>query len=269
MVKFVAKEGVNFESLEELELLGLGVDTDISKTKSDGFVVKDDDTKIKVGGNGFDYILDVPFTGKITDVDVFVSGDLAYSLSKLKLKISDLLTIGDLEDAVKTIFKGDDKLIGSNDKDTLIGFKGDDTIKGNKGSDNLVGDKGDDVLKGGKGKDLLDGGKGDDELDGGGGIDSYAFTAAPGKGVDKILDFEAGEKFLLDGDVFSVGSSGELSEALFRVGSNATTDDHRIIYKEDKGRIFYDDDGEGGDDKVLFAKVTSAPELEASDFFVI
>ncbi|WP_421724303.1 calcium-binding protein [Bauldia sp.] len=268
MVKFVAKKGVNLESLEELELL-IG-NPKIKNKKKDSFTLKDGDLKLEIEGSGFDYIGGIPVSGKIEKIEAFQSGKLAYTLKKLNLKISDLGSFGSVEDALASILKGDDRLIGSDKKDTLLGFNGDDVIKGNKGGDTLGGQKGKDTLKGGNGKDVLDGGENKDTLEGGKGKDSFAFTtAADGKG-DRILDFEAGERILLDNNVFDVGAAGAtLDPSLFVEGSEATNANHRIVALESKGKIWYDDDGDGANAKVLLAKVTPGTNLDADNFFVI
>ncbi|MCP4385646.1 MAG: calcium-binding protein [Hyphomicrobiales bacterium] len=266
MVKFVAEKGVNFKTLDEIEVL---LDGDVSKKKLGSFTVKDGNVKAQVEGSGFLYLGGVPFAGKITDIKVKIGGDLAFTVSKLNLKISDLLDWKP-KDVLEKILKGDDTLIGSNKKDTLIGFKGDDKIEGNKGKDKLFGEKGDDNLKGGKGDDLLNGGKHDDKLNGGKGIDTYEFTTKPGKGVDTIKEFEAGETIALDNDVFDVGGKGPLDPDKFYGGPNATDAAHRIVYREDKGKLYYDEDGSGGGaSKELFAKLEPGTTLAASDFEVI
>jgi len=164
MVKFVAKKGVNFDTLDEIEILE---DGKIKNKKPDSFTVKDGNVKLEVEGSGFVYFKGVPVSGKIKAVDVKIGGDLAYSLSKLNLKVTDAFKFKNAEQALKKIFKGDDKIVGSKKDDYLAGFKGDDKILGKNGKDTLLGDKGKDILKGGAGNDILRGGNGDDELYGG------------------------------------------------------------------------------------------------------
>ncbi|WP_421724304.1 calcium-binding protein [Bauldia sp.] len=266
MVKLVAETSA-FTNLKELELL-IG-SPDLKNPRSDSFNLKDGDVKLKVEGSGFTYDSGFPTGGKITDVEIFVSDKLAYSLSDMNLKISDVLSFENVGQLVARIFKGNDELIGSTEGDVLSGHKGADVIKGKKGDDALLGQKGDDNIKGGNGADILDGGAGRDKLDGGRGIDKYVFTAAPGKGVDKIVDFQAGEQIALDDAVFNVGPTGvPLSPTAFVEGSKATTADHRIVYKESNGKIWHDDDGIGPTKKVLIAKVTPGTDLDAGDFFV-
>ena len=73
--------------------------------------------------------------------------------------------------------RGDDLLIGNDERNVLLGGLGDDTVSGGGGNDDLWGDAstvygstpedGNDTLKGGGGVDMLDGCGGDDLLDGG------------------------------------------------------------------------------------------------------
>lgn len=85
--------------------------------------------------------------------------------------------------------RGDDRLVGSPNGDTLSGAGGDDALIGGLGNDNLNGVDGHDQLFGNAGDDFLDGEEGDDEMvaaasadgadfiEGGSGTDtaSYAF----------------------------------------------------------------------------------------------
>ncbi|MDF2232706.1 calcium-binding protein [Albimonas sp. CAU 1670] len=109
---------------------------------------------------------------------------------------------------------GDDVLSGGDGHDDLFGGAGDDTLAGGAGDDELFGGDGDDTLAGNAGRDTLDGGAGDDTLtghdgddvliagagedvlvgDGGAlsGADEFRLDAS-GDGVDRVLDFHAGE----------------------------------------------------------------------------
>lgn len=164
---------------------------------------------------------------------------------------------------------GNDVLTGNDLGNEISGGKGKDVLKGRSGEDVLAGENGKDLLKGGAKDDLLMGGKGDDVLKGGSGRDDFFFAENPGKGVDVIMDFQAGERIVLDQSAFELVDLGVLDTSAFRNGANAKTEDHRIVYKEDKGKIFRDEDGVGGESKVLFAQVDPNTMLSASDFFVI
>lgn len=85
------------------------------------------------------------------------------------------------------IFKGNDKIYGSNKGDTLWGYSGRDVItglgghdllNGGSGNDKIYGNAGDDILIGGQGKDYLYGGKGED-----------TFHLQKGKGHAIIKDY--------------------------------------------------------------------------------
>jgi Ca2+-binding RTX toxin-like protein len=66
---------------------------------------------------------------------------------------------------------GDDVVLGGAGGDTLLGDVGDDLLDGGADDDLLLGGEGDDSLLGGAGTDELDGGSGDDSLNGGSGLD--------------------------------------------------------------------------------------------------
>ena len=93
-----------------------------------------------------------------------------------------------------------DVLLGGADSDLLLGDRGDDFLQGNTGADTLQGGIGNDLLHGGQGDDVLIGGEGDDSLAGdlgddvlAGGLGADLFIAIAGMGVDRVLDFHAGE----------------------------------------------------------------------------
>ena len=141
---------------------------------------------------------------------------------------------------------------------------------GNHGNDLLKGGDGGDLLKGGTGNDILVGGKGADILDGGAGKDHYVFDAAPGTGVDTIVDFQQGEIIELDHTVFpDIGPKGELAADLFWSGNPKFGGDFRILYDAKDGLLIYDSNGSmrGGD--TVFANIGKHLDLRHTDFLVI
>ena len=58
--------------------------------------------------------------------------------------------------------RGNDKVIGSDNSDKLVGGRGNDNLKGKKGNDTIVGGRGNDRLAGGPDNDTYVGGKGRD-----------------------------------------------------------------------------------------------------------
>ena len=81
-----------------------------------------------------------------------------------------------------------DGMVGSMEKNLLIG--GDV-------SDHLVSGKGNDVLVGGKGNDVLEGGAGDDALYGGEGEDTYLIDLRDGAQHDRVIDSDGRGHFLV------------------------------------------------------------------------
>lgn len=113
---------------------------------------------------------------------------------------------------------GADVLSGQAGQDVLLGGSGNDTLEAGDGNDHVVGDDGADVLRGGAGADFLHGGAGDDVLRGGAGLDvlyggagrdTFVFEVAADRDaqatanvpvvVDRIKDFEVGDRLQLDG----------------------------------------------------------------------
>ena len=88
---------------------------------------------------------------------------------------------------------GDDKVSGSQSRDTIHGGDGDDSIYGFDGQDQLTGGDGHDLLYGGKGSDHLNGSSGSDQLTGNQGKDHFYMSS----GVDTVTDFQLGTDHLI------------------------------------------------------------------------
>ena len=144
-------------------------------------------------------------------------------------------------------------------------------MHGGDGNDTLTGGDGNDALYGGSGDDQIHGQLGNDILVGGQGADTFFFdTALDGaNNVDTILDFEVGvDKIALLPSIFgAIGTS--LSKGEFFLGNKAHDKNDHIIYNEKNGKLFYDDDGKGGDAKVQIATLDKHLDLTHHDFQLI
>lgn len=107
---------------------------------------------------------------------------------------------------------GHDTLSGSGGNDRLSGEAGRDRLSGGSGQDTLTGGAGNDVLDGGAGTDRLEGGSGSDTLTGGTGNDTFVF--ALGCGRDRITDFGAKDRLLIDDDLLRPSGARSLSDFL-------------------------------------------------------
>ncbi|MEQ8700835.1 MAG: calcium-binding protein, partial [Bauldia litoralis] len=86
----------------------------------------------------------------------------------------------------------------------------------------------------------------------------------------RITDFDTDEDLvLLDQAIFTGLSLGPLSESEFARGKKAKDSDDHILYHKKSGGIWYDADGKGGQDAVMFAKVSKGTSLDAGDFLVV
>jgi len=154
--------------------------------------------------------------------------------------------------------KGNDHIIGSAISDSILGELGDDTLAGGDGND---------FLHGGKDNDLLLGNAGDDTLTGGKGKDSFVFNNLD-EGVDTITDFSVQDDLLVFwatgfGDDLAVGN---LSSERFIIGTAATDSEHRFIYDDLNGDLFYDLDGNGDIGHVKIAQFDSNLQLNNNHF---
>lgn len=155
--------------------------------------------------------------------------------------------------------RGNDKIFGENDDDEIFGGDGQDTINGGAGSD---------VVNGGNHDDWINGGTGNDLLSGGAGNDVFVFTDLGLDNVDTITDFENGDKIGLDRSAIfgSIEQEGPLDPSGFAYGTEAKDADDRIIYQYSTGKLFYDSDGVGGEDAILFAQVDPGTALNPYSF---
>lgn len=168
---------------------------------------------------------------------------------------------------------GDDQIEGEAGGDYLSGDEGDDLIFGSNGQDTLIGGDGDDYLDGGNGKDFLDGGNGSDILNGGegkdiltggAGADQFVFKSIDA--VDSITDFTSlVDKIVLAKEVFS-----GVEFAIADSDEAAATSSGLIVYNSTNGNLFYNQNGSqaGLGTGALFASLTNAPAISATDFMV-
>ncbi len=147
------------------------------------------------------------------------------------------------------------------------------TATGN-GEDNvLTGNSGYNWLTGGAGNDRLIGGNGNDVLRGGAGADTFVFDFKPGayNNIDKIEDFSesAGDKIVLDHDIFTAIDPANFSAGNFVLGTKALDSNDRVIYDQTTGNLFYDADGSGRDAPLQIATLTNLAALHHDDFLFL
>lgn len=141
-------------------------------------------------------------------------------------------------------------------------------ITGNGAANRLTGGGGNDTLNGGGGADTLAGGPGADRLVGGAGPDHFRF-AAPGQGLDRIVDFTAEDVIA----VSRAGFGGLLPEGVLDPGhfslDAASGSAAQFVYVAASGVLRWDADGAGGAASVTVAILQGAPVLGAADITVI
>ena len=165
---------------------------------------------------------------------------------------------------------GFDTLLGLGGNDKLFGGGNDDLLDGGIGADELRGGVASDTLRGDAGSDKLYGETGNDVMTGGAGNDQFYFNTALNRSsnVDQITDFLHGtDKIYLDRAVFSaISANGTLTAGAFHVGASAADASDRIIYNSATGQLFYDADGLGGVDQMLFVRLEPGLPISAADF---
>lgn len=187
--------------------------------------------------------------------------------------------------------QADSVLVLGRDIDDNISVSGSSSaiaIKGLPWQVRIIAREGDDrvVISAGAGDDVvelagleagagirIDGGLGKDTLLAGSGNDELLFdTAIDGvENVDTIRHFSvANDIIVLDDSVFAtVGALGTLAPSAFHVGKTSTDAAHRVIYDDSNGKLFFDNDGLGGADAVLFAKLEPGLSLGSENFLIV
>jgi Ca2+-binding RTX toxin-like protein len=157
----------------------------------------------------------------------------------------------------------------------LTGNEFGQTIIGNDGVNRISGNGGVDKIYGFDAADFINGGLGNDRLDGGLGNDIFVFDTALPSNRDTIVDFHqvAGDNdsFRIDNAIFTeLTSTGTLSTANFRANSTGTAVDGNdfIVYNTSTGELSYDSNGNAAGGVRVFAILSGAPTLAASDFVV-
>ncbi|MGH0218393.1 calcium-binding protein [Sinorhizobium meliloti] len=149
------------------------------------------------------------------------------------------------------------------------------TGTGNSLNNILTGNVGNNGLNGAGGNDLIDGGLGNDALRGSTGQDTFFFSTALNSttNVDKILDFNVTDDTVqLEDAIFTaLLGTGALPTTQFvsNITGVAETSDHRIVYENDTGKLFYDSDGNGAAGPVHFATLVASLNITAADFFTV
>ena len=159
---------------------------------------------------------------------------------------------------------------------TQVAKEGADRIHGTGVRDAIHGLGGNDRLYGHDGNDTLYGGAGNDTLAGGWGADTFVFHTPldPASNVDKIVHFDRGDSILLAWAIFPKLPTGQLSSNYFSEAGIAEDANDFIVFDENTGLLYYDPDGSGAAEKVLFAKLTKRwsddPSfLDAADFYIV
>jgi Ca2+-binding RTX toxin-like protein len=143
----------------------------------------------------------------------------------------------------------------------IVGNDADNVLRGLGGSDTLRGEGGDDKLFGG------DDGP-EDTLIGGAGMDEFYFEFANFNSADRLPDFSSADDSIhLDRGGFTKMPAGELPESAFVEGTAAQDADDRIVYDAATGLLYYDKDGSGAAEAIIFAVVAPDTEVNANDFF--
>lgn len=248
-------------------IFGTNLNDNLTGNALDNFFASGDGVDTVNGGAGRDKVGFWMVNDSETGHGVIVNLSLA-TKNVLDDGFGNVETVTGIEDLDGSRFA--DKLIGTTGANNLSGSDGNDTLSGGQGNDTLVGDWGNDSILGGLGDDVIIGGVGRDVLTGHAGADGFIYFGFDGEEGDTVTDFEVGI------DSFQLGAAGlfnllagDLQSAQFRSGAGVTTASNtsqRIIYNTTTGDVYFDEDGLGGVDAVLYATLSNKAALSSSDF---
>ena len=168
---------------------------------------------------------------------------------------------------------GNDRLYGGTESNRLLGQGGHDTLYGGVHADTLQGGDGNDKLYGDAGNDQLDGGLGNDAMSGGWGRDTFIFKSSLNAkaDADTITDFNVQDDTIrLENKLFvKLGKPGNLSPDFFTIGSKAQDRNDHLVYNKNTGHLYYDPDGSGSRQAILFVKLKADLAMSDRDFYII
>jgi hypothetical protein len=100
------------------------------------------------------------------------------------------------------------------------------------------------------------------------------FRHAPGLSLNNVIepitDFSAGDDTIRLENAFMPGlATGTLAASAFRVGTTAFDASARIVYNDDTGALFFDQDGTGAVAKVQFATLDAGLAMSNLDFLIV
>ncbi|PZD74452.1 Bifunctional hemolysin/adenylate cyclase [Acaryochloris thomasi RCC1774] len=158
------------------------------------------------GGAGTDLIRFQPTDGR--NLTIFLAqgsvgdgrsgGQLFENFEQIETGRGDDRLLGDDQANSLNSGAGNDTILGGNGRDTLFGGSDQDELFGEAGRDELIGGIDSDTLIGGGGADILTGGQGSDVLIGDGGADIFRFGGELLEGqadVDTIENFQTQDSF--------------------------------------------------------------------------
>ncbi|WP_297324590.1 putative Ig domain-containing protein [Nitrosomonas sp.] len=148
---------------------------------------------------------------------------------------------------------------------------------GNGAVNTLTGNSAANQLDGGAGNDILNGAAGNNTLTGGNGKDYFQFKTADhltaGR-IDTITDFSVVDDTIkLENDLFTVFAGMVTPDRIavdqFVIGTQALDANDYIIYNSGTGALLYDADGNGANDAVQFATLSTGLAMTNWDVHVI
>ena len=141
----------------------------------------------------------------------------------------------------------------------------------------IIGTGGKDKIIGGDNSEILIGGSGKNNFTGGDNADGFMFDSNSDfgkKAADKIRDFDSdeGDHIMLDKKTFGLGKKLKFKSVSGRAkANNASETNKQIIYDENKGRLYFNENGseDGWGDGGYFAKLSGTPELNSDSFMIV
>jgi len=241
MAVFVANEAVDMRVLPE-----------IASTINSVFLIAYSNSYLRVADVGdFTFVYTGPGLGPPTGLAVINESGVAYEFRDMDLPTSGFIPTT-LDELLAVALGGVDSVLGSEEGDYLRGLAGSDIVEGRGGDD------------------MINGGADKDKLWGNDGRDTFVFDILPdsSKLADVVKDFTRKDTIGLAGSVFTA-LGDEVNKKEFVVGKKAKDKNDHLIYDENKGGLYYDDNGKKDGGKVKIAKLDADLDLSHKDFDIL
>ena len=247
-----------------------GIGTDVLSEIENVIAGNFDDTLI---GNELDNRLDglvgndILYGGTGADTLIGGTGNDTYVVDNVGDIVTESSTVSS---EIDTVLSSVSYSLDANTENLALTGFGNVDGTGNDIVNTIVGNAGSNIIDGNAGNDILYGGMGNDTF-------NFSTTLSETSNVDTIMDFTRGDHIGLSPSIFSALVDSVMTsefQSSDTISASSATGSAHLLYNTGTGALYYDADGAGGANAVLFANVGPYglahphPMLTAADFLI-